>query len=47
MAATPAFRLETPRLLLREFGLADAAALFALNNDPEVLRYTATCPLPA
>jgi ribosomal-protein-alanine N-acetyltransferase len=44
MAATPAFRLETPRLLLREFGLADAAALFALNNDPEVLRYTGDLP---
>ena len=32
-------RLETPRLILREFTEADAEALFALDSDPEVMRY--------
>lgn len=32
--------LETPRLLLREFDEADAAAFFALGSDPAVIRYT-------
>lgn len=31
--------LETSRLILREFTEADAADLFALNADPEVMRY--------
>ena len=32
-------RLETPRLILREFTEADAGELFALDSDPEVMRY--------
>lgn len=36
--------IETPRLLLREFTPGDAAALFALNKDPEVIRYTGDVP---
>ncbi len=32
--------LETPRLVLREFTAADAEALFELNSDPRVTRYT-------
>ena len=31
--------LETDRMLLREFTLADADLLFELDNDPEVMRY--------
>lgn len=31
---------ETKRLLLREFSEADAEAIFLLNSDPEVIRYT-------
>lgn len=31
---------ETPRLYLREFILDDAQALYDLNADPEVLKYT-------
>jgi RimJ/RimL family protein N-acetyltransferase len=31
--------LETPRLILREFTEDDAAELFALDGDPEVMRY--------
>lgn len=31
--------LETPRLLLRQFTLDDAALLLQLNSDPEVLKY--------
>ena len=31
--------LETPRLVLREFTEDDAADLFALDADPEVMRY--------
>lgn len=32
--------LETPRLYMRKFELGDAPAMFELNNDPEVIRYT-------
>lgn len=32
--------LETDRLVLREFTVADAEAFFLLNSDPEVIRYT-------
>jgi len=32
---------ETERLILREFDLSDAGEFYALNNDPEVMRYTA------
>ncbi len=32
--------LTTKRLLLREFILADASAMYNLNSDPEVLKYT-------
>lgn len=32
--------LETQRLLLREFSMADAEQLFLLNKDPDVLKYT-------
>lgn len=36
--------LETPRLILREFIPDDAEALFQLNSDPEVIRYTGDAP---
>ncbi|MGG5578033.1 GNAT family N-acetyltransferase [Myroides sp. C15-4] len=32
--------LETPRLFLRELEIADAPSLFALNANPNVIRYT-------
>jgi [ribosomal protein S5]-alanine N-acetyltransferase len=32
--------IETPRLLLRQFTSEDAADLYELNADPEVLRFT-------
>lgn len=32
--------LETPRLLLREIVISDAEAMFELNSDPEVMKYT-------
>ncbi|MET9495617.1 GNAT family N-acetyltransferase [Streptomyces sp. NPDC006552] len=32
-------RLETPRLALRPFAETDAESLFALDNDPEVMRF--------
>ncbi len=35
---------ETPRLLLREFDVSDARALYELNSDPEVMRYTGDKP---
>ena len=38
------FLLETPRLRLREMIADDADHAFALNNDPEVLRYTGDDP---
>ncbi len=36
--------LQTQRLLLRELQPSDAADLFALNSDPEVLKYTGDEP---
>ena len=37
--------LETPRLLITEFNAhRDAEAVYALNSDPEVLRYTGDDP---
>ncbi|MFN0199985.1 MAG: GNAT family N-acetyltransferase [Bacteroidia bacterium] len=36
--------LETPRLLLREFTLADKHDFFALNSDWEVVQYTGNLP---
>jgi RimJ/RimL family protein N-acetyltransferase len=36
--------ISTPRLLLREFALKDAPALFELNSDPEVMKYTGDLP---
>ena len=36
--------LETGRLILREFLQDDAHALFQLNSDPEVVRYTGDAP---
>lgn len=36
--------MTTPRLALREFALEDAPALFELNSDPEVMRYTGDAP---
>lgn len=32
--------IETPRLVMKEFHLADAPFFFALNNDWEVMKYT-------
>ena len=32
--------LETPRLLLREIEISDTEAMFELNADPEVMKYT-------
>lgn len=39
--------LETTRLALRELVVDDAAAMFALNRDPEVVRYTGDEPFPS
>lgn len=36
----PPPRMETERLLLRDMHLADTRVLFALNNDPDVVKYT-------
>ena len=36
--------VETPRLLIREFAEDDAAAFFAFNSDPRVMRYTGEAP---
>lgn len=36
--------IETKRLLLRKFQAKDAASLYLLNSDPEVLRYTGDQP---
>jgi RimJ/RimL family protein N-acetyltransferase len=33
--------LETPRLRLREFTVADAQLIYDLNSDPEVIKYVA------
>lgn len=38
------FRLSTRRLILREFQKKDAAELYALNSDPQVLRHTGDPP---
>lgn len=38
--------LRTARLTLREFTLADAPLFFALNADPEVMRWTGEAPFP-
>lgn len=38
------FMLETPRLRLREFRPDDAEALFRLNSDLDVMRYTGDAP---
>lgn len=37
-------QFETDRLLLREFSVDDAAHMYALNLDPEVIRYTGDGP---
>ena len=37
--------LETPRILLRRLTEADAEDLFALDSDPEVMRYVGPRPL--
>jgi len=34
------FKLETERLIIRPFNLDDAAAMYELNTDPDVLMYT-------
>jgi RimJ/RimL family protein N-acetyltransferase len=39
--------LETDRLVLREFTGADAGLLFALDSDPEVMRYVGPHTLPS
>ncbi|MEE4173454.1 MAG: GNAT family N-acetyltransferase [Xanthomonadales bacterium] len=38
------FMLETPRLRLRQFRPGDAEALYRLNTDPDVMRYTGEAP---
>ena len=38
------FYKQTPRLILREMRPEDAPALFLLNEDPEVLRFTGDVP---
>lgn len=38
------YLIETPRLLLREFTPDDAAQMYQLNLDPEVIRYTGDGP---
>jgi RimJ/RimL family protein N-acetyltransferase len=37
--------LETPRLLLRPFGLGDAEIVHRIYSDPDVMRYVATGPM--
>lgn len=37
--------MHTPRLVLREFRVDDAAAVYALAGDPDVARFTAWGPL--
>jgi RimJ/RimL family protein N-acetyltransferase len=44
--ARQTFCISTDRLVLREFEAQDAEALYALNSDPEVLRYTGDDPFP-
>ena len=38
------FTISTDRLVLRRFCAQDAAPLFELNSDAEVLRYTGDLP---
>jgi [ribosomal protein S5]-alanine N-acetyltransferase len=38
------FIIETSRTLLRPFALTDASEMYALNADPEVIRYTGDPP---
>lgn len=38
------FRLETDRFIIRELTVDDAQAMFDMNNDPEVIRYTGDGP---
>lgn len=40
-------RIETERLVLRPLAPADAAGLFAIFSDPEVMRYWNTAPWPS
>lgn len=40
VTSTPPFIFETSRLRLREITPDDAEQAYALNADPEVLRYT-------
>ncbi|MCX6292464.1 MAG: GNAT family N-acetyltransferase [Bacteroidetes bacterium] len=35
-----AFRIETDRLVMREFSLEDVDAMWELNSDPDVIQYT-------
>jgi ribosomal-protein-alanine N-acetyltransferase len=39
--------LTTERLILRRFTVEDAAALFAMDGDPEVMRYVSRFPPPS
>lgn len=36
--------IRTPRLTLRNFAVTDAADMFEMNNDPDVIRYTGDDP---
>jgi len=38
-------QLETPRLMLREITLDDAAEVFRIYSDPQVMRYWGSAPL--
>jgi len=44
LLADQPFKINTSRLILREFCAQDAGPLFALNSDEEVLRYTGDEP---
>lgn len=44
MTAFDSIRLVTPRLVLRQHVPGDAAALFAMHSDPQVMRYWSTPP---
>lgn len=41
------FKLETERLILRESVVEDAQALFDVNSDPEVMKYTGDVAFPS
>jgi ribosomal-protein-alanine N-acetyltransferase len=41
---SPRIALDTPRLILRELDIDDAPSMVALNDDPEVVRYTGDGP---